>query len=75
LTVAFFIAATVVTLLQFHRVRERRLLVLAALFAFAALGHSRDDPRWARLFHVLAGTAGLALGVMLSRRPHPPHQG
>ena len=72
MTVAFFIAATVVTLLQFHRVRERRLLVLAALFAFAALGHSRDDPRWARLFHVLAGTAGLALVVILSRRPHPP---
>jgi hypothetical protein len=66
-TVAFFIAATVVTLLQFHRAREPRLLVLAALFAFAAMGHSLGDPGWGRLFHVLEGTAGLALGVMLSR--------
>lgn len=72
MTVAFFIAATVVTLLQFHRVRERRLLPLAALFAFAALGHGHEDPGWGRVFHLLAGTAGLALGVMLSRRPHPP---
>ena len=72
MTVAFFIAATVVTLLQFHRAHERRLLLLAALFAFAALGHSLGDQSWARVFHMLAGTAGLALVVMLSRRPHPP---
>jgi hypothetical protein len=70
-TVAFFIAATVVTLLQFHRAREPRLLALAALFAFTALGHSLTEPGWARLFHVAAGSAGLALGVLLSRHRPP----
>lgn len=74
MTVAFFIAATVVTALQYFRVREARLLPLLFLFALSALGHSRDDPRAARPFHLAAGAAGLALVVMLSPR-HPPHQG
>jgi hypothetical protein len=72
LTVAFFVAATVVTLLQFIRVRERRLLPLMGLFALAALGHGLDDSGWAAPFHMLAGAAGLALVVMLTPR-QPPH--
>jgi len=73
-TVAFFIAATVVTILQYIRVRERRLLPLMALFAFTALGHSLGDSGWARVVHMAAGSAALALLVMLSPR-HPPHHG
>jgi hypothetical protein len=72
LTVAFFIAATVVTTLQYFRVREKRLLPLLALFALAAIGHSRGDARSARPFHLAAGAAGLALVVILSPR-HPAH--
>ncbi|HET8647179.1 MAG TPA: hypothetical protein VFO85_16910 [Vicinamibacteria bacterium] len=74
MTVAFFVAACLVTTLQFIRVRERRLLPLLALFALAAVGHSREDPRAGRWYFVGAGAAGLALVVMLSPR-HPPHHG
>ena len=68
--VGFFVAATVVTLLQYLRIRERRLLPLLALFVLLALAHSREawDP-WGRRFHLAAGTAGLALLAMLSPRP------
>ena len=37
-----FIGATVVTLLQFVRVRDRRLLLLAAMFAFQAQALARE---------------------------------
>jgi hypothetical protein len=67
--VGFFVAATVVTLLQYLRIRERRLLPLLALFVLLALGHSREawDP-WGRRFHMAAGTAGLVLLAVLSPR-------
>lgn len=71
--VAFFVAATVVTLMQYVRVGERRLLPLLALFACLALAHSREDWSAARRFHLAAGVAGLALLVMLSPRQTPPH--
>ncbi len=74
MTVAFFIAATVVTILQYIRMRERRLLPLMALFALMAMGHSLGDTGWGRLFQMLGGTAGLVLLVMLTPR-HPPHHG
>ena len=74
MTVAFFIAATVVTVLQFIRVRERRLLPLMALFALAAAGHAADDSAWARWLHMLSGAAGLALVVMLAPRQTPPRR-
>ena len=72
--VAFYVAATVVTLLQFLRVKERRLLVLLALFAALAAAESREwwDP-WRVVFQLLAGGAGLALLVMLS--PRAPRHG
>ena len=68
--VGFFVAATVVTLVQFHRLHDRRLLALVALFLLLALAHSRQagDP-WGRRYHLAAGTAGLALLVLLSPRP------
>ena len=74
MTVAFFIAATVVTVLQFIRVRERRLLPLMALFVVAAAGHAADDPAWSKWLHMLSGTAGLALVVMLAPRQTPPRR-
>jgi hypothetical protein len=74
-TVAFFIAATVVTLLQFVRVRERRLLPLIALFALTAAGHNLEEgSAWSRLAHMSAGASGLALVVMLTPRHTPPRR-
>jgi hypothetical protein len=73
-TVAFFVAATFVTLLQFIRLRDRRLLPLMAAFALAGLGHASDDPRWAPLFHMSSAAAGLALVVMLAPRHTPPRR-
>jgi hypothetical protein len=69
--VAFFVAATFVTLLQFVRLREARLLPLLALFACLALAHSRDDWYAARRLHLAAGGAGLVLLAMLSRPSRP----
>jgi hypothetical protein len=67
----FFVGATVVTLLQWVRTRERRLLPLLALFLLLAWGYAceQGDP-WRHRFHVAAGGAGLALVAMLSPR-HP----
>jgi hypothetical protein len=67
--VGFFVAATVVTLLQYLRLRDRRLLPLLALFALLALAHFRGEgDTWGRLFHFGAGFAGLATLVMISPR-------
>lgn len=68
----FYMAATVVTLLQFFRLRERRLLLLALLFGTQALAFSREwwDP-WQRAFQLASGAAGLLLVVLLSPRPLP----
>jgi ammonia channel protein AmtB len=71
-TVAFFVAATVVTLLQYLRLRERRLLPLLVLFALTAAAHGFYDWPGSRWLHMAAGAAGLALLVMLSPRHHPP---
>jgi hypothetical protein len=66
---AFFVASTVVTLMQYLRLRDRKLLPLLALFSFLGLAHSRGewDP-WGRVFHFAAGASGLALLVALSPR-------
>ena len=67
--VAFFVASTVVTLLQFLRLRDWRLLPLLALFALLALGHFRGEwDGWGRAFHFGAGVAGLSVLVALSPR-------
>lgn len=67
--VGFFVAATVITLIQYLRHHERRMLPLLALFVLLAAAHSRGewDP-WGGRLHMAAGTAGLALLAMLSPR-------
>jgi hypothetical protein len=67
--VGFFVAATVVTALQFLRVKDRRLLLLVALFVCLAEAHSLEwwDP-WRDRFHFAAGFAGLGLLVALAPR-------
>jgi hypothetical protein len=69
--VGFFVAATVVTAFQFLRLKDRRLLLLLALFAFLAAAHSLEwwDP-WRDRYHFAAGFAGLGLLLALS----PPHR-
>jgi uncharacterized membrane protein YjdF len=71
--VSFFVAATVVTLLQYARVRERKLLPLLALFAFLGLAHTYEYwEAWFQRLHLLAGAAGLVLMYLVSPR-HPSH--
>jgi signal transduction histidine kinase len=70
--VGLFIAATVVGLLQYLRLRDRRLLPLLALFAFQAQALSREWwDVWKDVFQAAACAAGLLLLLMLSPR-HPP---
>jgi len=59
----------VVALVQWLRLRERRLLVLLALFACLAVAHHQPDWYAARPYHFAAGAAGLALVVMPAPRP------
>jgi len=71
------VAATVVTLLQFLRVRDRRLLLLAAMFAFQAQALAREwTDVWRDVFQVGVCAAGLGLLLALSPRharpPAPP---
>jgi len=65
----FFVAATVVTLLQWLRLKEKRLLPLLAMFALLSLAHFQDEWFASRPYHVAAGVAGLVLLFMLSPRP------
>jgi len=70
--VSFYVAAAVVTLMQFLRVKERKLLPLLVLFALLAVGHQLGaGDGWGRLFHYLAGLAGLVLLMMLLPRSLP----
>ena len=72
-----FVAATVVTLLQYLRLRDRRLLLLAAMFAFQAQALSREwYDFWRDVFQSGVCAAGLGLLLALSPRhpqaPSPP---
>ena len=69
----FFVAATVVTLLQFLRLRDRRLLPLLAVFACLSLAHAQADWYRAWPYHLAAGVAGLVLLLVLSPRQRPSH--
>jgi len=63
------VGATVVTALQFLRIKDRRLLLLLALFASLAAAHSLDwQNPWRDRFHFAAGFAGLGLLLALSPR-------
>jgi hypothetical protein len=67
--VAFFLAAGVISLVQFRRLRDRRLLPLLLLFVLLALAHARGEwDAWGRLCHYGAGACGLVLLFMLSPR-------
>ena len=66
--VGFFIAATVVALMQLLRTRDRRVLPLLLLFVCLAQAHSRD---WRDRFHFLAGGCGLVLLLMLGSAHKP----
>jgi hypothetical protein len=68
--VAFYVAATVVGLLQFLRLRDRRLLPLLGVFALSAAAHAQTDWFVARRLHLSVGLCGLLLlGVISWRRP------
>ncbi len=69
--VGFHVAAALVTLAQYLRIRERRLLPIALLFALGAVGQSQADLTRARRWHAAAGACALVLAVMLSPRAHP----
>jgi len=66
-----FFAAAIVTLVQFVRVRDRRLLLLAAIFALQGNALAREwfDP-WRDWSQAAVCLAGLALVFALSPR-HP----
>ena len=65
---AFYVAATVVALLQFLRVREPRLLPFVLAFALLAVAHHHDDWLAARLWHLGAGVTLLVALVALTPR-------
>jgi hypothetical protein len=67
-----FVAATVVTLVQFVRLRDRRLLWLAAMFAFQAQALAREwYDLWRDVFQ--AGVCAAGLGLLLALSPWAPH--
>jgi peptidoglycan/LPS O-acetylase OafA/YrhL len=70
-----YVASMVVTLVQYLRLRDRRLLALLALFAFQALALTRDWWDYKKeVFQTAACASGLVLLLMLTMRrpPTPP---
>ena len=65
---SFYVAATVVALVQFVRVRERRLLPLVLGLALLAVAHHQRDWFAARPWHFAAGFALLGALAALSPR-------
>jgi hypothetical protein len=66
-----FVGATVVTLVQFVRLRDRRLLLLAAMFAFQAQALAREwYDIWRDVFQ--AGVCAAGLGLLLALSPWTP---
>jgi hypothetical protein len=64
-----FVAATVVSLLQFLRVRDKRLLLLAAMFAFQAQALAREwYDGWRDVYQAGVCAAGLLLLLALQPR-------
>ena len=72
-----FVAGTVVALVQFLRVRDSRLLLLAAMFACQSQALAREwYDVWRDVFQAGVCAAGLALVLALSpRTAHPPSKG
>ena len=69
LVAGIFVASTVVTLMHWLRVHDRRLLPLMGFFLMLAAAESLE-PRhyWRSAFQVLGAACGLALLPMLDRR-------
>jgi hypothetical protein len=74
-----FVAAAVITLMQFWRLRDRRLVPLALMLAFLAGAEGREPwEAWRRRFQIAALASGFTLLAMLSiedeaaRRARPP---
>ncbi len=66
----FYVACTVVALLQFLRLRDRRLLALLVMFALRSLScHVGELSATGRAADLLVGGAGLTLVYWLSPRP------
>ena len=62
-----FVAGAVITVVQFVRLRDRRLVPLALLLAFLAGAEAREPwEAWRQRFQVAALASGLALLAMLS---------
>ena len=68
--VGLFVAATVVSLLQFLRVRDRRVLLLAVMFAFQAQALGRE---WYDVWRDVFQAAVCAAGLLLLRALSPRH--
>jgi hypothetical protein len=67
-----FVAATVVALLQYVRIRDARLLLLAAMLLLQAVSLSLDwSSAWKTVSQGAVCLAGLALVLVLGAR-HPP---
>jgi hypothetical protein len=65
--VGAYIASIVVTLVQYLRLRDRRLLPLLALFAFQALAFARDWWDYKKdVFQAASCAAGLVLLLVLT---------
>ena len=72
-----YVASMVVTLLQYVRLRDRRLLALLALFAFQALALTREWWDYKKeVFQTAACASGLVLLLMLTmgRSKAPPSE-
>jgi hypothetical protein len=70
--VGIFVAAAVVSLVQFVRVRDSRLLFLAAMFACQSQALAREwYDVWRDVFQAGVCAAGMALLLSLSPRPAP----
>jgi hypothetical protein len=75
-----FVAGAVIAVVQYWRLRDRRLVPLALMLAFLAGAEAREPwEAWRRRFQVAALASGLALLAMLSmeddaaaRRARPP---
>jgi hypothetical protein len=70
-----YVASLVVTLVQYLRLRDRRLLPLLALFAFQALAQTRDwwDYR-KEVFQTASCASALVLLLMLTLHQPPPRK-
>jgi len=65
---AFYLAASIVTLMQYVRLRDHGALPLLAMFLCLFVAHAQSDWFAARPWHFAAGVAGLLQLWVLSAR-------